>query len=174
MAALATIGSILTIGSAVVGAGASIYSAYNSFEQGKAMQAEAERQALVDEQSGKSEYAASQREAELRRLEGKLIMSRQQAYAAASGAGSGADDPTIMTLMSETGSNAELGARVALYQGASREADYFNSAQARRISGRNNFVGKMLEGFGSLAGGVGRLADSSGDWIPAFNRLGVP
>lgn len=172
MASLATIGTVLTVGSAVVGAGASVYSAVSSFQQGQAIQAEAERQALVDEQAGKSEFAASQRDAELRRLEGRLIMSRQQAYAAASGAGAGADDPTILQIMGKTGANAELGARVATYGGESRQADYFNVAQARRISGRNNFVGKMLEGIGTLAGGVGRLADTSKDWVPAMSRLG--
>lgn len=171
MATLATIGTALTVGAAVVGAGASVYSAYQSHQQGVAMQQEANRQALIDEASGKAEFAASQREAELRRLEGKLIMSRQQAYAAASGAGAGANDPTILRIMSKTGENAEQNARVALYQGESRMADYYNQAQARRISGRNNFVGKMLEGFGTLAGGVGRLADTSKDWIPALGRL---
>ncbi len=171
MASLATIGTALTVGSAVVGAGAAVYGAYQQVEQGKAIRAEADRQAMMDELHGKNEYAASLREADLRRIEGKLIMSRQQAYAAASGAGAGADDPTLLKIMSETGANAEYGARSVMYGGEGRRDDYLNSATSRRISGRNNFMGSLLSATGTLAGGIGRLADTSKDWIPALGRL---
>lgn len=168
MAELATIGTALTIASTVIGAGATVYSAYSSYQQGQALQAEADRQARVDEAAGKGEFAASQREAELRRIEGNLIMSRQQAYAAASGAGAGNDDPTILKIMSDTGANAELGARSVIYGGQSRQDDYINSARTRRISGQNNFLGGVLRAVGTLAGGVGRLSDTSDRWVPAF------
>lgn len=169
MAELATIAAVATIGAAVVGTGATVYSAYQQVQQGEAIQKEAVRQAQVDEASGKQEYAASQREAELRRLEGRLIMSRQQAFAAASGGG--ADDPTILKIMSDTGANAELGAQSVMYQGAARQQDYLNAAQARRISGRNNYMGAVLSSVGTLASGIGRLADTSSSWGPAIGRL---
>lgn len=159
MASLATIGTVLTIGSAVVGAGAAVYGAYNSYQQGVAQKAELERQARVDERSAKGEYAAAQREAEQRRREGKLIMSRQQAIAAASGAGSGSDDPTIMKIMSETGALSEYGATTAMYSGADRADAYLNSAMAKRASGQSNFMGGILRAAGSLAGGVGTVAN---------------
>lgn len=168
---LATLATVATIGSAAIGAGASIYSAVSTYQQGQAIAEEAERQARVDELSGKNELAASQREAELRRLEGKLVMSRQLAYAAASGSGAGPSDPTIVQIMSRTGANAELGSRSVLYQGEQRQADYINTARARRISGRNNFMASVLDSVGTLAGGIGRLSDTSKDWVPAIGRL---
>lgn len=171
MATLATIGTVLTIGSAVIGAGAAVYGAYNSYQSGVAAQEEYDRQAGVDELHGKNERAAAQRDAELRKLEGKLIMSRQQAYAAASGAGSGVDDPTILKIMTDTGANADLGARSVMYQGASRQDDYLSAATAKRASGRSNFLGGILRATGALADGVGNLAATSRDWIPAAQRL---
>lgn len=171
MATLATIGTVLTVGSAVIGAGAAVYGAYNSYQAGVAAQAEYERQAGVDELSGKMEFAASQREAELRRLEGGLIMSRQQAYAAASGAGSGVDDPTILKIMSDTGANADMNARSVMSQGEARRDDYLNAAKAKRASGSSNFLGGILRATGALADGVGNLAATSRDWIPAAQSL---
>jgi hypothetical protein len=171
VAELATIATVLTIGSAVVGAGAAVYGAYNSYEQGVAQREEMERQARIDERSAKGEYAAGQRDAEQRRREGRLIMSRQQALAAASGAGAGADDPTIMRIMSETGELSEYGATTTMYAAADRRDAYLSSATARRASGESNFMGGLLRAGGSLAGGIGNLANTSRDWIPAVQRL---
>jgi len=167
MAALAGLGTALTIGSAVIGAGASVISAYSTYQQGQAQQQELERQARIDEASGTAEFAASQREADQRRLEGQLIMSRQLAYAAASGAGSGVDDPTITKILSDTGEMARRGSDAALYQGMRRRDDYLSEATAKRATGQNNFFGAMLRSFGTLAGGVGRLGESAVDWIPS-------
>lgn len=171
MATLATIGTALTVGSAVVGAGAAVYGAYSTVKAGEAAQKEYERQAFMDELHGKDAYAASVREADLRRMEGKLIMSRQQAIAAASGAGSGADDPTILKIMSETGANADYGVRSVMYQGEQQRSDFNAQAETRRISGRNNYFGSLLSAAGTLASGVGKLAGTSKDWIPAAQRL---
>lgn len=171
MASLATIATVATIGSAVIGAGTAIYGAYNSYQQGVAQQAEYERQARVDELHGKNEFAAAQRDAEMRRLEGHLIMSRQQAYAAASGLGSGADDPTILKIMSETGARAELGARSVMYQGEARRDDYLSSATAKRASGASNYMGGIMRAVGTLAGGIGQLADTAPSWTSALGRL---
>lgn len=154
MAALATIATIATLGATVISTVASV-------QQGAAAQREGYRQAAVDELAGKNELAASQRDAEERRMEGKLIMSRQQAFAAASGGGSGADDPTIMKILSDTGERAEYGAESIMYQGQARHDDYYASAAARRETGQNNFFGGLLRGVGSLAGGIGHLAEMS-------------
>lgn len=151
MADLATIATVLTVGSAVVGAGAAVYTGITARQ-------EADRQAAIDIASGKNSFAAAQREADQRRLEGHLIASRQQAYAAASGAGSGIDDPTILKILSDTGRNTDLAVDATLYQGAQARSDYEASAAARRASGQNYFLGSLLRATGSLAGGIGRIA----------------
>lgn len=167
MAALAGLGTALTIGSAVIGAGAAVYSAVSSVQQGQAQQAEFERQAQVDELTGKNEYAASQRVAQEKALEGQLIQSRQIAYAAASGAGTGANDPTLVKIMSDTGSRTKYAVDSTLYQGQSARDAYDSSATARRRTGQATFLGGVLDAVGTLAGGVGHLADTTARFIPS-------
>jgi hypothetical protein len=157
---------VVGIAGTVIGAGAAIYSANQTYEQGVAQKQEYDRQAAVDELAGKNAFAASQRDAEQRKLEGKLIMSRQQAYAAASGGGGGADAPTIAKILTDTGANAEQGARSVLYGGEQAQSDYFSAAQAKRITGQNNFMGSVLSSIGTLAGGVGHLVDSTAKYFP--------
>jgi len=171
MASLATIAAVVGIAGTAVSAGAAVYSAYNTYQQGVAQKQEFDRQAAVDEAHGRAEGAAAQRDAEQRRREGRLIMSRQQAIAAASGAGSGSDAPTIEKIMSDTGRLAETGAQSIMYQGEARRDDYFNSASARRTSGQNNFFGSILRSVGTLAGGIGRLGETSDRWGSQINYL---
>lgn len=151
MASLATIAAIATIGGAVVSAGSAVYGGYQQ-QQAAALAAKQEKAA------GDQEFASSQREADQRRLEGQLLMSRQLATAAASGAGAGPDAPTITKILTDTGENADYGARVAEFQGRSRQADYYASADARRSTGSANFFGGILRGLGTLAGGIGNWA----------------
>jgi hypothetical protein len=167
LASLAALGTAITIGSAVVGAGASVISAYSTYQQGEAQKAELERQAGVDELAGKNEYAASQRQAEERRLEAKLVQSRQQAYAAASGGGAGADAPTIVKLFGDTERRGEYGAQTVMYQGEAARDDYYAAASAKRATGQNNFFGSILAAAGTLAGGVGKLGGDLAPHIPS-------
>lgn len=151
MASLATIATIATIGSAVVGVGAAIY-------QGNETKKLANQQARLEERAGKNEYAASQRIAEQRRMEGELIMSRQQAAAAASGAGSADDAPTITKILANTEARMQYGIDSELYAGEERKYDYFASAKTRRQTGQYNFVGGLLRGLGRGLEGVGDYA----------------
>lgn len=154
MAALATIASVATIAAAAISAGGAVYEGYQS-QQANELEARQEKKA------GDLEFASSQREADQRRLEGQLIMSRQQALAAASGGGAGADAPTITKILSDTGEAADLNSRNTIFQGASRRQDYFDSASARVATGQGNFFGGILRGLGSLAGGIGRYAEQT-------------
>ena len=149
MASLATVAAVATIGSAVIGAGASIYG-------GKQQQKASELAARQERLAGKNELAASQREAEDRRREGRLIMSAQMAEAAASGAGAGDDAPTITKILTDTGERVEYGVQSTMYPGRSRRDDYFLSADARVASGGASFFGSILDGLGSGIGGIGR------------------
>lgn len=148
MASLATIATVATIGAAVVGTGAAIW---QGMEQQKAQEAAARQ----DERNGREEFAASQRTAEERRLEGALISSRQLAAAAASGAGAGADAPTIVKILGDTDARTKYGVQSELYAGRERMYDSYDSASARRATGRNNFFGGLLKGLGRGLGGVG-------------------
>lgn len=111
----------------------------------------AQSEALQLEEKGKEELAASQRDADQKRREGALISSRQQALAASSGAGAGADAPTIVKLMTDTAGQAEYNAQVDLYGGKSRKEGLFNAAANRRREGKASLLGSVLGGFGGFA-----------------------
>lgn len=131
------------IGAAVTGAG--------SILSGVAANNAAQSEAMQLEEKGKEELAASQREAAAKRREGALINSRQQAIAAASGAGAGMDAPTIVRLMTDTAGGAEFNAQADLYGGKSRKEGLFNAAANRRREGKASLLGSVLGGFGSFA-----------------------
>lgn len=131
------------IGGVAAGAG----SIYAGMETKKAADESAKRSVTA----GQAEFAASQREAEERKLEGALVMSRQQAAAAASGAGAGGDAPTIVRLMTETSKRATYGAESTLYGGRQRRQTYLDTADAQRASGNASFLGSIFTGVGRMA-----------------------
>jgi len=138
--------AVLGIAAAGASAAATIYSGY---ETKRASDEAAKR----DVTAGQAEFAASQREAEERKLEGQLIMSRQQAAAAASGAGAAGDAPTIVKLMTETAKRSQYGVDSVLYGGRERKQRYIDTADARRQTGNANFIGSILTGVGQFAEG---------------------
>lgn len=160
MAALPAIALGLTAASAVIGAGAAIY---GGIQANKAAQIEGKRL----ERQGKDEFAAAQREALEARLQGKLLQSRQQAVAAASGGGAGLDAPSIVKLMSETGERTDYAAAVAMAQGRQRQSYYNDAAASTRAGGGNSLVGSFLSAAGTLAGGIGRFGSQYREFYPA-------
>jgi hypothetical protein len=152
---VAELATIATIIAGVVSAGAAVVSTVSTIQAGAAQQQAMEAAAKRDELAGKNEFAAAQRQADERRLEGQLIMSKQQAYAAASGGGSGADAPTMAKILTDTGERVRMGTESVMYQGASARDDYFAAAEAKRTTGGADFFGSILKGVGTLAGGVG-------------------
>jgi hypothetical protein len=128
--------------------------AIGTVKAGQAADAQAKQDALNMEAQGKEELAASQREAFQKRREGALINSRAQAVAAASGGG--ADDPTIVRLMTQTAKDAETNAGSVMYGGISRRRGLFDSARARRTEGKASLLGSAYGGFGQAASGLGK------------------
>lgn len=150
-ATLLAVAAIGTVASAGISAAGSIYAGQKSQEAAYLAARQAEEQ-------GREEFAASQREAFERSLEAKLTMSRQQAIAAASGGGSGADAPSIVRLQERTAERGQYGEDSARYGGESRRRSSFREAEARRRTGDNNFVGSLFTAGGTLAGGIGDYA----------------
>lgn len=131
-------------------------SAAGTIAQGKAERDNQNFIAKQEEAKAKEEFAASQREADQSRREANLAQSRQQAIAASSGGGAGAEAPTIVRLMSDTAGQGELNAASSMYGGQQRAAGLRDSAKARRRSGKASFLGSVLGGFGQMAGGTYR------------------
>jgi hypothetical protein len=128
--------------------------AIGTVKAGQAADAQARQDALNMEAQGKEELAAAQREALQKRREGQLINSQAQAVAAASGGG--ADDPTIVRLMTQTSEQAETNAGSVMFGGLSRQRGLFDGAKARRREGQASLLGSYSSGFGQAASGLSK------------------
>jgi len=131
----------------VASAGATIYAGN---ETRKASNEAAKRTVTA----GKDEFAASQREAEERKLEGALVLSRQQAAAAASGGGGEDDAPTISRIMTETRKRIDYGVASTLAGGRNRQQNMLDRADATRKSGNASFLGSIFTGIGQASEAV--------------------
>jgi hypothetical protein len=126
--------------------------AVGSIASGVAQKNAADYQAKQQEMQGNEDFAASQRDAEAKRRESKIVQSRQQALAAASGAG--ATDPTIVRLMTQTAGQGEYNAQTALYSGEQQKRGLYDAAKATRMSGNASLLGSFISGAGTLVKGV--------------------
>lgn len=144
------------IGAALSGLG-TVAGAAGTIAAGKAEQQSAEYEAQQMKIKAAEEQAAAQRDAQSKRREGALVQSRQQALAAASGAGAGFDAPTIVKLMMDTAGEAEYNAQTAMYGGTSRSTGLMDAARARRASGNASYLGSQIGAFGGLASGFGSI-----------------
>ena len=124
-----TIGTALSVGS-------TIYGGIRANQTAKV-----ESEALKDK--GDRELAASQREAMRRRRETQLLVSRQQAVAAASGAG--ASDPSVKSVMEKTQAEGDTNAMLDMYNGMVSRADYRAEAANTRSEGRSRMWGSFLD-----------------------------
>lgn len=137
--------TILTIAATAV-------SAAGTLAAGGAARADADFQAKQMEARGKEEIAASQREAEETRRNSQLLQSRQQAVAAASGAGTGG---SALETMLDTNDEGELQALTALYGGEMRKRGLQDQAAASRRSGKAAQVGSYFKAGSTILSGAG-------------------
>jgi hypothetical protein len=143
---LATLATIATIGSAVVGAGGSLIAGQNAKQAGDWEAAQLKRKAA-------EETAAGQRGALEKRADADKVMSRQVALAAASGAGTAT--PTVLDLVEEAAGRGEFFAQGEMYGAKSRAAGMKDQAKAAKMKGQMAESASYLSAFGDLLGGVG-------------------
>ena len=136
--ALAIIGPVVSAVGSVIGG----ISANNTAKaQAKAMEIEANQR-----------RASAQRQAVEKRKEAGLIMSRQQAVAAASG--SGATDPTVIDLMETTAGRGEYQAQTIQYGGEEEGRGLQNQAAFTRAEGRNRMFASFIDAGSSMLSGA--------------------
>lgn len=136
--ALALIGPIVSAGATIIG-GISQNNVAKS--QAKAMEIEANQR-----------RASAQRQAVEKSREANLIMSRQQALAAASG--SGASDPTVIDLMERTAGEGAYQASTIRYGGEEEGRGLQNQASFTRAEGRNRMFGSFIDAGSTMLGGI--------------------
>ncbi len=153
MASLATLFTVM----GGVGAGAQ---ALGTITQGREVKAQAQYQAEVAEQNADEAQASSQRDAEAQRRQGALIESRQRA--AIAGGGGSTADPSVLDLMGDTASAADLNARTDLYKGAQQAAGYQGIANVDRVNARAAMPAAYLGATSDLFSGVSSLYERFG------------
>ena len=140
----------------ILGLAGAALSGIGSIAGGIAASNASEAQAKAAERQASEERAASQREAVQRSKEARLVMSRQQAVAGASGAG--ATDPTVLKLMGDVAGQGYNNSQAALYEGESRGRALEDQAAISRMQGRQarlaGFIGagtSILSGFSGFS-----------------------
>lgn len=153
-----------------VAVGSMVMSYSASQQQASVAKAQAQQQALnadyvarQQEQAAGQEIAAAQRQAEQERHRAKLIASRAQAVAGASGAG--VSDPAIVNLIADLQGEGAYRAAVAGYQGEERARSLRMGADASRTEGKIAIAGGdararayEMQGYGAIVKGVGNVA----------------
>ena len=128
-------------------------------------------QAVAMEQSAGQERAAAQRATLEQQRHGRLVGSRAQAVAAASGGG--ALDPSVINLMGDLDNEAGFRAATALYQGESAARGLEYGAVLQRAAGQGDiYAGEVarrsgeaarnrsyLRAAGTVGGGAAKLYD---------------
>lgn len=142
--------------SLIAGLVGSAISAAGTIAAGKAQQESKEFEAKQLEIQGQEERAASQRDAERKRKEGNLILSRQQAVASASNLG--ALDETVQDLAGDVVQETEFQTGMIRYGGEERARGRRAQAAASRFEGANAKAGSKLAAAGTIIGGVGSFA----------------
>lgn len=179
--AMAVVGAVTTIAGSAQAANAQMRAGDQAaiagqYEQSafNARKAAADYEALQLEARAGEERAVSQRAAAEERRQARLVQSRLQARAAASGAG--ADDPTVMDLDAQLEGEGEYRALTAIYGGESRARNLETGAELRRYEsgelaragefaawrGRNAQVASRTRAASTFMSGLGTLATSAG------------
>lgn len=146
MAALSLIGSLI--------------GAFGSIMQGNAAAAQAKGQAKMLEKRAEEERAVSHREAIRKTREARMLQSRGQAVAAASGGG--AADPTVVNLLGGVGAEGAYQSGLALYEGETKGRGLEFEAKLKRMEAKQQKLSGFINGFSSLLSGFSSFGGSFG------------
>lgn len=162
MTALTLLGSKLAVGAATAGtflgahagtigtalaAGGTIYSGIQANQSAKT-------EAKSLKRKGDAEFAGAQAEARKRRQEKDLVLSRQQAVAAASGGS--ASDASVQSVMGKTEIAGETNALMEMYNGAVLKSDLYSEAATVRKEGKSKLMGSLIDAGSTIYGDVAK------------------
>lgn len=145
MAAMGLIGGLLSSVGSVVG----------GIAQSNQLQAQAD----ADKVKAGETRASGQREAIRRSKEAKLVMSRQQAVASASGGGAG--DPTVVNLMADVGREGKYQSGVATYESETQARGLEFDAKIKKMEASQAMFAGFIGGASSLVNGFSNFQQYS-------------
>lgn len=124
---------LLTAGATAANAASTIAGGRATQQSGLFAQQQKDFEAAQQEQAANESRATAQRSAFEKQREGRLLQSRLQAKAAASGGS--ADDPTVINLAGDVAARSALQALSAIATGENRARNLEDSATGSRLSG---------------------------------------
>lgn len=128
-----------------------VISAAGSIAEGQAARREANYVARQQEYLAGQQRASSQRAAEEQRRQGRLLESRAQAVAAASGGS--ATDPSVLDVIGGIRGEGEYRALTALYEGEERARGLETKAGLSRFQGKQAQAAGYTRALGTVLGG---------------------
>lgn len=145
---MAVLGALATIASAGIGIAGAI-------SQGNAAQAAGQFEAQQHDAQAKEDVAAAQRTAAEKSRATQYTMSREQALAAASGAG--VDTPSILNIYGDTAGRGDYLARSADFVGQDQARAQQDQAKAALFKGNAAEQGSIFAGIGSGLSGLSKV-----------------
>lgn len=157
-AAASTAGTLATVAQI----GGTALSMVGALKSGADQKASLNYQAQVREQQADESMAAGQRSAEAQYRQGRLLQSRQQAIAAATGGGA---DQSVLNMMGMTAMETQLAAQTEIYKAEQQSKGYTDAASVSRIdakrAGTNGTLTALSSGFNGASTMYNRFARNS-------------
>lgn len=150
-------------------AGSQIASAFGTLAAGASADDAARMEQIQYNQVANAAAATSEREAQNIQLSGKLIQSRQQAVAAASGAG--ATDPTVLAVQGETARETMYNTLSKIWEGQTEAQNLRYAGQVARYQGKQQLMASGFDALSSLAQGGKTLFDRYGGKMPGAEAV---
>lgn len=131
----------------------------------------ADFEAQQDTVNAGQQVAASQRAAESQDLNGRLLASRAQAVAAASGGG--ATDPTVTGIIQRIAGQTAYRSALALYQGNDAARALLTRADAVRFGGREAQAAGIVNALGTTLKGAYTMYDKYNKGSPVTSNTPI-
>jgi hypothetical protein len=161
--------TIATVAGGALSAAGTIAGGQAAADAGKAQKGARDFEALQQEQAAQESRAVAQRSAMEQRREGRLLQSRLQARAAASGGG--ADDPTVVGLGRDIAGRSEEGALFEMYKGENRARGLQDQALGSRMSGDAALAEGRAKRTASYLSAAGTIIGSAGSAYGTYNKV---
>ena len=162
--------TVATVAGGALQAAGTIMGGNAAADAGKSQQQAQYFKAAQEEQAAQESRAASQRVALDKDREGRLLQSKLQAGAAASGGG--ASDPTILNLAGGIAGRSEFESLLEMYKGENRGRGLEDSAMGSRMSGDAALAEGEAKKTASRFSAAGTLIGSAGSAYKTYK--GVP
>lgn len=140
---------------AILGAIGTATSVVGTLAAGAQQKKRFEFEQKVAEQQADEASAASQRDAQARYREGRLIASQQRAQIA--GSGGSVADQGVIDLMGDTQERVTLAAQTDIYKGEQQKRGFNDAAKIAGINAENSMSQAWLNAGGQLFSGISSM-----------------